>query len=92
MPSNNKDNPFKADALQPSNKTKEGYQQAVKLYNEKFAPNNGFKQFNEIDVAYLNAESEDDGHLTVFHLFRRFGSFSDKRRQTTFPIFEVVYR
>ena len=70
----NKERAYKAKPLEPSKSTSSGYQSAVKLYNEKFAPANDFKQFNEITLDYLLSKDEES-NLCVFDLFRRFGTF-----------------
>ena len=55
------DENYVAVPLEGDESTKSGRRSAVKIYNEKFAPNNDFVQFKDITLAYLCHVDEVDG-------------------------------
>ena len=60
--------------MEGANNTVKGHLVAAKLYNEKFAPNNGFRQFKDLTLAYL-LEVDPVTGLLLFHLFCLFSGF-----------------
>ena len=73
------ENQYVAAPLEGSNSTKSGHRSAVKIYNEKFAPHNGFVQFKDITVDYLCHVDKGNGALRVFELFRKFSGFLSQK-------------
>ena len=66
---------YVAAPLEGADSTKDGHRQAVKIYNEKFAPANNFVQFKDLSLAYLCDVDQETGWLCIFDMFRWYSKF-----------------